>query len=278
MKIAVLSGKGGTGKTFVSVNLACTIKNAVYKDCDVEEPDGELFLKPCYITEKEVTRCLPCIDKDKCISCRKCVDFCNFNALAMVKNKPLIFDEVCHYCGGCEIVCPAGAISSYNLPVGKIRTGKHRDVKCVTGIMNIGQASGIPVINAVLDAECDNKTEIIDCPPGCACSVMESIKDADYCIIVAEPTLFGLENFKMVYKLTHLLDKKCGVVINKYIDDNNPFSEFAKKEKLDIIATVPFSEEVAMTNSCGEIVSYKYGDIKKIFEKMFATIKKEVNA
>lgn len=148
MKIAVLSGKGGTGKTFVSVNLAEVLEEGVYVDCDVEEPNGHLFFKPVWLEIDYITRKLPTIDQDICNGCRVCTDFCKFNALAYIADKVIVFEEICHSCSGCTLFCPQNAIT-----------------------------------------EKDKDHVVIDCPPGSACSVMENIKDADYCLLVAEPTI-----------------------------------------------------------------------------------------
>ncbi|MGE4354531.1 MAG: 4Fe-4S binding protein, partial [Oscillospiraceae bacterium] len=198
--VAVLSGKGGTGKTLVSVNLASAAGKAVYIDCDVEEPNGHLFFKPEVSSEEDVTVKIPVVDENRCSGCRKCVDFCKFNALAFIKNKPFLFEEVCHSCGGCALLCPEKAISEKETVIGKVRKGLSLGVAVATGIMNTGQASGIPIIKRLLSEipSADAVPVFIDCPPGSACIVMESIKDADYCILVAEPTIFGVHNLSMV--------------------------------------------------------------------------------
>ena len=138
MKIAVLSGKGGTGKTLVSVNLAYSAKNSSYIDCDVEEPNGYLYLKPKIEMTKEVTVKIPEVDQQKCINCKKCVEFCNFNALAHTGEKLLIFDDICHSCGGCVIICPVDALTEIDKTVGRVEVGQSEHVSVFTGILNIG--------------------------------------------------------------------------------------------------------------------------------------------
>jgi MinD superfamily P-loop ATPase len=189
MKIAVLSGKGGTGKTLVSVNLAAVAGHSTYIDCDVEEPNGHLFFKPDIAREELISVKIPQVDEKQCIGCRSCVRFCNYNALAYVNKKLIIFDDVCHSCGGCVLVCPKSALSERDKLIGKIKIGVSGDVNVYTGVMNTGEATGIPIINRLLEegsAE-EHRLTFIDCPPGSACIVMESIKDADYCVLVAEP-------------------------------------------------------------------------------------------
>lgn len=186
MRIAVLSGKGGTGKTLVSVNLAAAAKTSTYIDCDVEEPNGHLFFKPKGMSEEEITVKIPNVNHELCNGCRKCVDFCKFNALAYIKSKLIIFDDVCHSCGGCSLVCPEKALTDRKKAIGKVQKGISGDVTIFTGILNTGEASGIPIIKNLLaeDNFHPDQLTFIDCPPGSACIVMESIKDADYCILV----------------------------------------------------------------------------------------------
>ncbi len=227
-KIAVLSGKGGTGKTLVSVNLAAVAGESIYIDCDVEEPNGYLFFKPQVTREEDIMVKVPVINEILCNGCRKCVDFCKFNALALIKNKPYVFEEVCHSCGGCMLLCPEKAISEKEKLIGKVQKGVSNHVTVTTGILNTGEASGIPIIKKLLEESLSNEElpTFIDCPPGSACIVMESIKDADYCILVAEPTVFGVHNLNMVYDLVRLFKKPYGVVLNKCLNGKTPQKNF----------------------------------------------------
>ncbi len=277
VNVAVLSGKGGTGKTFVSVNLACVVKNSVYIDCDVEEPNGHLFLKPQNVTTEDVCVLLPEADLEKCTGCRKCVDFCMFNALAFVKNKPYKFKEVCHGCGGCKIVCDSRAIYEKAYPVGVIQKGKHKDVTVVSGIMNTGEESGVPIIKKLMD-KLGNGVNVIDCPPGSACTVKESIEKADYCIIVAEPTIFGVHNFLMVYELVTLLGKPCGVIINKDDNSDNPMVQLCEKYNIPLLMKIGYREDVAKSNAEGCIASEKYSEVKEIFDGLYRKLLSEVRS
>jgi MinD superfamily P-loop ATPase len=216
MKIAVLSGKGGTGKTFVSVNLASSVPESVYVDCDVEEPNGHLFFKPKEVEERKISVKIPVIDHKKCDGCRACIEFCRFNALAFVGGKVKVFNEVCHSCGGCKLVCPKEAITEIDKVIGEVQKGVSGNNIVYTGILKIGEVSGVPIIKELLEENKNTEAEVfIDCPPGSACVVMESIKDADYCVLVAEPTAFGLHNLNLVYELVKIFKKPYGVIINK---------------------------------------------------------------
>lgn len=270
MKIACLSGKGGAGKTMVAVNLAAAAGSASYIDCDVEEPNGRLFLKPDVLKEQVVSSLLPEFAAAKCTGCKKCVSFCRFHALMYVREKPVVFSEMCHSCGGCMLVCPEHAIAERPKPVGKLEIGKHGKLRTVTGILNPGEASGVPVIREALK-QAEGLT-VIDCPPGSACSVMESVMDADYCVLVAEPTAFGFHNFKMVFELVTLLDKKCGVVINKQDGCYEPLEAFCEEKNLPVLARIPYDTEIAALVAGGEILYEKSETARKNFKELLERI------
>lgn len=276
---AVLSGKGGTGKTLLSVNLSAVCKESVYIDCDVEEPNGHLFFKPINIKKEEITVKIPAVTADLCIGCRKCADLCNFSAIAIVNKKPLIFQEVCHSCGGCVLLCEAKALYEKEKAIGKVQTGISDNVTVKTGILNTGEASGIPIIkNLLKDIFQSGNITFIDCPPGSACIVMESIRDADYCILVAEPTLFGAHNLKMVYELVKLFNKPCGVVLNKCIVADNPSEKFCNENNIKIIGQIPYDTELGTLNSNAEIASRQSKKYQKMFSSMLNVIIKETDA
>ena len=276
MRIAVLSGKGGTGKTLVSVNLAASAKKAAYIDCDVEEPNGHLFFKPQGVKERAVTVKIPQVENSLCDGCRKCVDFCNFNALAHIKDKLIIFEEICHSCGGCVLVCPRKALSEKEKAIGKVQIGTSENVTIFTGILNTGEASGVPIIKQLLfEDKPKSDIEIIDCPPGSACIVMESIKDADFCVLVAEPTLFGMHNLNMVYELVKLFNKPFAVVLNKCIEGRNPSEQFCLDNNIKILCKIPFDNELGTINSKAKIAVRENEKYNALFSSLLTKITKE---
>lgn len=272
MKIAVLSGKGGAGKTFVSVNLSIAAEELMYVDCDVEEPNGRIFLKSNKedIKIKKIYKYLPSIIVDKCNGCRKCTEFCRFNALIYIRNKLKVFEGLCHSCGACKVICEEGAIEEKPHEIGELEISNYKGVRIVTGIMNTGEASGIPIINAAIDeADKYSGDAIIDCPPGSACSVMESVERADKCIIVVEPTAFGFHNFKMVYELCKILKKPIFIIINKSSGKYEPLEEFIKNENLEVLMDIPYDKNLASILADGKIASLENEDIKLAFRKVY---------
>lgn len=255
MKLAVLSGKGGAGKTMLSVNLAASAGNALYIDCDVEEPNGRLFLKPEQVQKTPVTVRIPQFHPEQCTGCRECVDFCRFNALVYIKKNVLLFPEVCHSCGGCALVCDHDAVTETQRTVGHIERGIHGTTQVVTGILNLGESSGVPVIaQALRAAEGVEGLTVIDCPPGSACPVMESVRKADYCLLVAEPTAFGFHNFQMVHELVQLMGRPCGVVINKMTEPYEPLEQYCQERKLPVLARIGYSDAAAQIGAAGGLL------------------------
>lgn len=275
MKIAVLSGKGGTGKTFVSVNLACAAEKAVYVDCDVEEPNGRLFFRPSDTTTRPVTVTVPEADMSKCTGCRKCVDFCRYHALAYLQDNLLVFNEVCHSCGGCILFCPEKALSKKQRTIGTIETGMSEKVTVLTGCLNPGEVSGVPIIKELMKLLPRRETTVIDCPPGSACIVMESIREADFCVLVAEPTLFGAHNLEMVYRLVTLFHKPFGVVLNKCLPGDNPSERFCMDHAIEILAEIPYDAELGRMNSEGRAAARESGRYRELFLKLLDRVEKE---
>ncbi|NLJ30125.1 MAG: 4Fe-4S binding protein [Clostridiales bacterium] len=275
MNIAVLSGKGGTGKTLVSVNLACAAERAVYADCDVEEPNGHLFLKPEGRKRTPVTVTVPDLKPNLCTGCKRCVNFCKYNALAYVLDQLMIFPEICHSCGGCMLLCPAHALAQKEREIGAMEEGQSGTVATLTGCLNPGEESGVPIIKALMEKLPEEGTAVVDCPPGSACIVMESIRNADFCLLVAEPTLFGVHNLAMVYDLVRLFHKPLGVVLNKCLPEENPAEAFCLENGIRILGRIPFSEELGNLNSQGRIAVRENARYRELFQNLLKEVTKE---
>lgn len=278
LRIAVLSGKGGTGKTLVSVNLAAIAGNAIYVDCDVEEPNGHLFFRPKLEETIKINVLVPEVDPVLCNGCRECVDFCKFNALAYVMDRMLVFEEICHSCGGCALICPERAITEKERVIGRIDRGKSSDVMVISGILNPGEESGVPIIKKMLSIlPEDGGTVVIDCPPGSACVVMESIQDADYCVLVAEPTIFGTHNLAMVHSLCMLMQIPHGVLLNKCTEERNPSEEYCIEHQIPILDKIPYDQEIGTLTSEGLIVARELDAERDRFFGLLEKIQKEVS-
>jgi len=270
VNIAVLSGKGGTGKTTVSTNLALALK-ANYIDCDVEEPNGFLFLKPTVDTKEKVMVEYPIIDDNKCTNCGACVKACQFNALAKVKDDIMLFQKLCHGCGACEIACKYGAITYGERETGKVEKGSVRDINCSRGVLNISEPMAVPVIRELLNG-LSKGTNLIDCPPGTSCNVVNSLKYADGAILVTEPSEFGLHDLKMAVELVNMYNIPFGIVINKDDGKDNIVKKYCKEENIELIGTIPYDKATAVLYSKGEIL-YDYLVHKKIFDKLSEGVK-----
>jgi len=276
MNIAILSGKGGVGKTFVSVNLAATAGDAWYLDCDVEAPNGALFLNPggkLHVEQAPVAVQVPAINNDLCQGCRACADFCAYNALAFI-GTPLLFEEMCHSCGGCMMVCPAGAITEKPREIGCIERYERSGLHCLGGRMNVGESSGIPIIREMLATEREGLT-VVDCPPGTACPAAECVKEADYCLIVAEPSVYGTHNLRMAHDLVKFFNKPCGAVINKVVETPNLAEDYCTQAGLPVLARIPFSKELAHRIAEAQVASETDPELHATFAGLLEQIKKE---
>lgn len=272
MKIAVLSGKGGTGKTTVSSSLAF-ISKMLLIDTDIEEPNSHIFLKGNIEDIKSVYTRFPEVNMEKCNLCGECGNFCKFNAIIPVKKRVIVFGEACHDCGGCEIVCKNGAISWEKREIGKIYTGKtHFNSINKYGELNIGEMSGVKIIKEIYK-NTEEKDFLIDCPPGTACTTVSAVEVADFAIIVVEPSPFGLSDMKLVVQLLRDMKIPFGVVINKFDEDKNIVKKYCDDEKIEIIGTIPFDRKIAEAYSKGKIIAEALPEYRENFETILKRVK-----
>jgi MinD superfamily P-loop ATPase len=280
MIISVASGKGGTGKTTVSASLAKALNNCAYIDCDVEEPNGSLFLDPQITEELKANKLLPNIDYAKCDLCGKCITICEFNALILLKDEILIFDNMCHSCGACAYFCPRKAISEIEQSIGVIKKGNAGRIEFMEGILQVGEASPVPLIKRVKEELDDEKINIIDAPPGTACSMVETVQDSDYCILVTESTPYGLNDLKLAIKVVKSMNIPFGIVINKYDSAFSELDDFLFENGYEILMKIPYDNNIAKHYSEGKLPvedpEYKE-KFKTLFENIFKRINEPVN-
>lgn len=277
-KIAIASGKGGTGKTTVSVNLFRLLYERLngkiqLVDCDVEEPNDLIFFdQPELILSTEVNQQVPFIDKDKCTFCRKCSEYCEFNAIVVIP--PVKFAEVnkslCHSCGACSVACEFGAITEYPETIGVINTYKNEDFEGITeGRLKVGSAMQTMLIKALKKRiVLDNDVIIFDAPPGTSCSVVETISDADYLVLVTEPTPFGLHDFKLMVQLVKDLNLKAGVIINKSGIGNRDIYDYIEQQGIELLGEIPFDRDYAKSYSEGQLMESIPAEIAESYEKI----------
>lgn len=249
MRIAVLSGKGGTGKTTVAASLALVTTNSQYIDCDVEEPNGFLYLKPEFSRSSEVKVRVPLIDESICTHCGACARICQFNALAVTPNRVLTFPELCHHCGACSLVCEAGAITEVDRRIGVIEADAVGFA--VQGRLDVGEPVGIPILDDLKIWIEPGRTAILDCPPGASCAVVHSLEDCDFAILVTEPTPFGLHDLKIAAELVKTMGIPAGIVLNKAGKDNSIIETFSTEQNLPILLKIPYSRQIATDYSNG---------------------------
>jgi MinD superfamily P-loop ATPase len=272
--ITVASGKGGTGKTTVAVNMALSLENVQLLDCDVEEPNSHILLQPKIDETKPVYTKVPVISEELCDYCGKCSMFCAYNALFVAPKTVMVFPELCHSCGGCSLVCPKNAITEKERQIGVIKKGEAKGVEIVYGELNVGEAMSVPLIRAVKNQMKNNKNVIIDAPPGTACSLVASVHKSDYCILVTEPTPFGLHDLKITVQVLKELRVPMGVVINRAGLGDRKVYEYCKKENIPLLMEIPFSKKIAELYSRGVPFVAEMPEWKEKFREVRDTIKR----
>lgn len=274
MRIAVLSGKGGTGKTTVAGSLVSSLEESRYVDCDVEEPNGAIFFKPVLCKGVPVKVLVPAVDEERCTGCGACARACQFKALAVVKKKVLTFPELCHHCGACRIACPQDAIREVERTIGVIET--NADLTFMQGRLSVGEPIGIPVLKELKRRIVDDVPVVLDCPPGTSCSVVQAIEDCDYCLLVTEPTPFGLHDLELAVKLVELMEIPCGVVINKASDTDKSVQAYCTKKGIEVLMEIPFSQNIARAYSKGILPTENDSSWKLKFRELFRKVEGSV--
>ncbi|MBN4050834.1 MAG: (4Fe-4S)-binding protein [Alkaliphilus sp.] len=275
MEIVVLSGKGGTGKTTVATNLA-QVLNMNYIDCDVEEPNGHIFLKPTIEKQIDVEILNPVIDKDKCTLCGKCAEACQFNALATVPTGVMLFKELCHGCGACMIACLQGAITEVGRSIGIVSVGNTDGISFMSGKLNIKEPMGGPIISKLKEISKFDDHKLLDSSPGTSCSVVKTLDGADYALLVTEPTKFGLHDLKLAVALVKEMGISHGIIVNRNIEGNSMIQDYCESENIDLIGEIPFSRKAAELYSQG-LLLIDNPEYKMIFETIGTKLIKEAS-
>lgn len=276
MQIAVASGKGGTGKTLVSTCLLRVLgdNNSVLIDTDVEEPNAGLVLMQPAQKTTSVSRFVPEINPEYCNLCGECAEICNFNALVVLSDKVLVFNELCHSCGACAYLCPQRAIKEIEHPIGVIEEAQLPGYgTLLTGRLNVGEAQSPPLIKATKSQKATSALRIVDCPPGTTCAMIESISDSDYCLLVTEPTPFGLHDLELSLEAIEMLNIPGGLVINRWQGEESELTALSDKTGVPILGRIPFSPELAQAYMQGKDPLEAMPSLRGILTDIFRQIR-----
>jgi MinD superfamily P-loop ATPase len=280
MIISIASGKGGTGKTLIATSLALSLKKnyqVQLLDCDVEEPNDHLFMNPIITRQETVSIPVPEIDKEKCNVCGKCAEVCVYKAIAVWGQQVMTFDQLCHGCGACSCFCPEKAISEKPRAIGIIEKGQAEGIDFVQGKLNVGEAMSPPVIRQVKSYASDKWITIIDSPPGTSCPVITAVKNSDFCLLVTEPTPFGLNDLTLAVEVVKELEIPCGVVINRHIEGEGKIEQYCQNEGIPILLKIPLDTEIARFYSTGITLVKGLPQWEDHFQKLYQKIQEIVN-
>lgn len=275
--LAVASGKGGTGKTTIAVALAQAL-SARLLDADVEEPNAHLFLKPDISAEEEIYRMVPEVDESRCTFCGKCKEICRFRAITTLPGTVMVFPEMCHGCYGCLEVCPEKCIGEGRVRIGRLYFGQAKGLELAYGVLEVGEPMASPLIKALKKRFLSEKGDtIIDCPPGTACAVLTAVRGADFCLLVTEPSPFGLHDLAQAAKAVRALGVPAGVIVNRAGLDYPELYRFLARENLPLLLEIPHRREIAAAYARGEGLLAVMPELKESFQKMVYELKNERN-
>jgi MinD superfamily P-loop ATPase len=277
--ISVASGKGGTGKTSVAVALALSLEEPVQLlDCDVEAPNGHLFLKPEWEKKEVIYARIPEVDEGKCTYCRACSQLCRFKAILVLGETILTFPDMCHACGGCFEVCESGALLPGRKELGEIEEGRSGRIHFAHGRLRVGQPMSPPLIREVKKRIDRNKVTVLDAPPGTSCPVIQTVKGSDYTILVTEPTPFGLYDLQLTVEAVGSLGIPLGVILNRADIGDNEVHHYLKSQGIPLLMEIPFDRRIAQAYAQGQSLVEVLPDWRIKFQSLFLTLKNRTEA
>jgi len=281
MIIAIASGKGGTGKTTVATSLVTALagcgQSVAYVDCDVEAPNGHLFLHPSITSETEATLPVPQVDQNQCMHCGACADSCHFNAIACLPKGTIVYEELCHSCGACALACPIGAITEVPRPMGIVKVGNAGKTMFVSGTLNVGVSVSTSVVHAAKNTAPKADWTLLDAPPGTSCPMIETVKDCDYVLLVTEPTPFGLHDLQLAIDVVKSMNLNCGVVINRAQAEMAETRELCRQAQVPIMAEIPDDIAIAQAYSQGHLVIDAVPGLRQVFEGLALRLLDEIH-
>ena len=279
MQIAIASGKGGTGKTTVAVSLSlCAPGPVQLLDCDVEEPNCHIFLKPEILSRQSVGIPVPVVDESKCTACGDCGRICQYHAIVSLKTRPLVFPELCHGCGGCSKVCPTGAITEVSREIGVVETGNRGAVGFAQGRLNVGNPMSPPLIRAVKAHAKRDELTLIDCPPGTSCPVIAALRGSDFVMLVTEPTPFGLHDLMLAVDTVRQLGLPFGVIINRADIGDGRVRDYCRDQSIPVLLEIPDDRRIAVAYSRGQAPVEALPEFKPGFEQLLQRVRQETHS